>query len=197
MHSNIHLTRNISIKISHLMKFACIVILSLIVIGFNACFEKEPTPPQTIEITKSCSTPRYTVVMGKLESSGKNVLPKDAFKALLDKALMDTGCFRIESKPSKDSWTLDVTYTFEVQETKEDTSVISTKDNVVLKSDVHFHLFNKTQTIQQSATSTLKLSEKKYLGMGDELQITQEQKENVVKRSFRTIFSNLFNLPES
>ena len=104
-------------------------------------------------------------------------------------------CFKIESKISPTSYTLNIKYGFEIQETKEDTSAISTKDSATLKSDVSFTMTNKTNTIQQNATSTLKMSEKKYLGVGDELEITQDQKQNVIRRSLRTIFNNLSNMP--
>ncbi len=39
------------------------------------------------------------------------------------------------------------------------------------------------------------MSEKKYLGIGDEVQFTQEQKEDVLKRSLKTIFTNLSAMP--
>lgn len=160
------------------------------------CFSGEPSTPQDNgEITQVCSEPKYNVVFGKVSTTKENILSKKDFQAILDESLAKSGCFKIESKPSPTSYTLNIKYGFEIQETKEDTSAISTKDSATLKSDVSFTLTNKTSTIQQNAVSTLKLSEKKYLGVGDELEITQEQKQNVIRRSLRTIFNNLANMP--
>nr|WP_317403835.1 hypothetical protein [uncultured Helicobacter sp.] len=160
------------------------------------CFSGEPTPSaDNGEITQICNEPKYTIALGKIDTTKENILSKKDFQAILDESLAKSGCFKIESKISPTSYTLNIKYGFEIQETKEDTSAISTKDSATLKSDVSFTMTNKTNTIQQNATSTLKLSEKKYLGVGDELEITQEQKQNVIRRSLRTIFNNLSNMP--
>ena len=60
---------------------------------------------------------------------------------------------------------------------------------------MQFNLYNKAKTIQQNAISTLKLSEKTYLGLGENVQVTQGQKEEVIRRSLKTIFANLSTMP--
>ena len=40
----------------------------------------------------------------------------------------------------------------------------------------------------------MKMSGKKYLGIGEEPQITQEQKERLVQRALKTIFTNLLKI---
>lgn len=160
------------------------------------CFSGEPSTPQDNgEITQICNEPKYTIALGKIDTTKENILSKKDFQAILDESLAKSGCFKIESKTTPTNYTLNIKYGFEIQETKEDTSAISTKDSATLKSDVSFTMTNKTNTIQQNATSTLKMSEKKYLGVGDELEITQDQKQNVIRRSLRTIFNNLSNMP--
>ncbi len=182
------------------MKTSYLVLPYLTLLGaaaiMSGCFSSSPNMAESnIQIAQVCNTPQYDIILGKIESSKGNVLPTEEFKSILEKSLIDSGCFNIQSKSSDRTYRLDVKYNLGIQQTKEDTSIVSSKDNVTLKSDVQFNLYKKTNTIQQKATSTLKLSEKKYLGLGEDVQITQEQKENVLKRSFRTIFANLSNMP--
>lgn len=167
--------------------------LSLFMAG---CFSGEPAPQEKGEIAQMCSEPRYTIVFGKIDAKKENILSKKEFQVILDESLAQSGCFKIEPKASADtSYTLNIKYGFEIDEVKENTSMVSSKDSATLKSDISFTLVNKTKTIQQNATNTLKLSEKKYLGVGDELEITQEQKKDVMQRSLKTIFNNLSTMP--
>ena len=160
------------------------------------CFSNTPdVPDNSGQITQICAMPKYDIVLGKIELGKDNVLPASEFKVILDKALRDSNCFNIQTKKDDKTYTLDVKYNFVIAQNKQDMSAISTKDNAMIQSDVQFNLYNKTNTIQQNATSTLKLSEKKYLGIGENVQITQEQKENVLRRSLKTIFNNLSNMP--
>ena len=158
------------------------------------CFSQTPNTPQSTQLSAICGAPKYNIVLGKIESSKESVLSRQEFRAVLDKALSESGCFVTQTKADEKSYMLDIKYSFIIAQTTEE-SAISSKDNKTLKSNVQFNLYNKSKTIQQNATSTLKMSEKKYLGIGDEVQFTQEQKEDVLKRSLKTIFTNLSAMP--
>ncbi|TLD97394.1 hypothetical protein LS71_001185 [Helicobacter jaachi] len=174
------------------MKYLALVVWAFLVYG---CFSNTPEPQKRVEIQKICASTQYPITFGKIQASAENMLSKKEFKAILDDALVDCGCFEVVQKPDENTYVLDIKYDFVIDEVKENTSAISSKDSATLKSSIRFTLNNKAKTIQQSATSTLKLSEKKYLGVGDDLQITREQKEELVKRSLNTLFSNLSNMP--
>lgn len=166
-----------------------------IAVLFTGCFFSTPTPESKIDIARVCNSAKYNVAIGSIQPGKDNTFSASDFKVLLDRALFDSGCFNVQSKHGEKTYTLNVKYNFEISRTIEDTSVISSKDNVMLKSNVQLILAGKAGSIQQSATSTLKLSEKKYLGLGDNIQVTAEQKENVLRRTLNTIFTNLSSMP--
>ena len=159
----------------------------------SGCFGSEPEP-QRVSIAQACSAPKYTITMGKLTTAEVNTLAKSEFKAILEEGLRGSNCFTIAPKASEGSYVLDVEYRFKIDETKEETSMVSSKDSAMLSSDVKFTLKAAKNTITQNATSTLKLSGQKYLGLGEEVNVSQAQKEDLVKKSLNTIFTNLSSM---
>lgn len=173
----------------------CGVMFFGIVFFAVGCFSNTlDIPTEGARIEQVCSTPKYNIALIKIENGKENTLPKQEFQAILDKALVDSNCFNFVKNDDK-AYTLHIRYNFTITEVSEDTSAISSKEQVTLKSNVQFNLYNKAKTIQQNAISTLKLSEKTYLGLGENVQVTQGQKEEVIRRSLKTIFANLSTMP--
>lgn len=163
----------------------------------SGCFSNEPTPPSVQnEIEKICNEAKYTITLGQISDIGHNVLSRQDFKVILDKALRDSGCFIVESKLSnpEKGYVLNIEYGLEVKESKKDTSAISTQSSATLRSEVRFVMNRAHYTITQNASSTMKMSGKKYLGIGETPQVTQEQKERLVQRALKTIFTNLLKI---
>ena len=163
----------------------------------TGCFSNKPTPSSTQnEIEKMCNEAKYTITLGQINDIGQNVLSKQDFRTILDKALRDSGCFVVESKLNnrEKGYVLNIEYGLEVKESKKDTSAVSTQSSASLKSEVRFVMSRANYTITQNASSIMKMSGKKYLGIGEEPQITQEQKERLVQRALKTIFTNLLKI---
>lgn len=177
------------------MRFYKIAGLGVAVLLFAGCGGNEPEI--VTQDTQVCNQPKYTIAIGKISTTDSNVMSKEDFRSLLGKTIKNTNCFIVESKLSnpKVGYVLDIEYGLQVQETKEDTSMISSKDTALLKSEVHFTLKNPSQTITQNASNTMKLSGKKYLGLGEKVEVTYEQKSGFVKKSLYSIITNLSKMP--
>lgn len=151
--------------------------------------------PQSAKLAQVCVEPKYTIALGEIKGGNSGILSKSEFLAFLDKGIQQSNCFilQLKNKDPKVDYVLDVEYDFELSEVREK-KMFSSKDSVSLKSEVKFYLSKADNKIIQSAVSTTKMSGKKYLGVGENVQITQEQKEDLITRSLNTIFKNLSKL---
>lgn len=177
------------------MRFWKVASLSVAILLFAGCVGNEPKI--VTQDAQVCNQPKYTIAIGKINTTDSNVMSKEDFRSLLNNTIKNTNCFIVEpvlSNP-KVGYTLDIEYGFQMQETKEDTSVISSKDTALLKSEVRFILKNPSKTITQNASNTMKLSGKKYLGLGEKVEVTYEQKSGLVKKSLYSIITNLSKIP--
>lgn len=173
-------------KVLHI---ACMVSVASVLVG---CLGGEPKPQANHEMAQVCFQPKYTIVLGDIKALKSTLLPKDEFARILSQSMQKSHCFVMQSKLNdpKDGYVLNVEYNFEFAEVKEK-KMLSSKDTATLKSEVKFSLVNPDKKIIQTAVSTTKMSGQKYLGVGESIQITQAQKENLVERSLHTIFTNL------
>ncbi|RDU59498.1 hypothetical protein [Helicobacter marmotae] len=175
------------------MKMLFYVAMFAAVLLTTSCASKKPdTPPA--KPTQFCKNPEYQIILGEIQTHKDNILSKEEFMPILDVALAQSGCFDKVKKPTDNVYKLDIFYNLALLETKENTSLLSSKDSITLRGDMQFKLTHTSKSIEQNATSTLKLSEKKYLGIGQEVDISKEQKEDVIKRCLKTIFTNLSNM---
>lgn len=170
---------------------ACMVGVASLLAG---CLGAKPKP-QSAELAQTCVEPKYTIALGDIKSGNRNILSKDEFLTFLNKGIQKSNCFIVQSKikDPKVGYVLDIEYDFELSEVQEK-KMLSSKDSVSLKSEVKFYLSKPDNKIIQSAVSTTKMSGKKYLGVGENVHITQEQKEDLIARSLNTIFTNLSSL---
>ena len=65
------------------------------------CFSKTPNTPQSTQLSAICGAPKYNIVLGKIESSKESVLSRQEFRAVLDKALSESG-FNLSSQDSEE-----------------------------------------------------------------------------------------------
>lgn len=171
---------------------SAIVFFGITASVLSGCFGT-PEPEAKDVAVQFCNEPKYTISIGQINTTDTNIFPKGEFKAMLEQNLRDSNCFSILAKPNSDTYVLNVEYGVKIDKTTEETSAVSSKDFVNLTSEMRFTLHNAgaKKTITQNALSTLKVSGKKVLGVGENVEITNEQKRDVIYRNFKTIFSNL------
>lgn len=172
-----------------------LAIVAIVALG-GCVFSQDGATPKVannVEFKGICAIKKYNISISSIKAKPSSVVAQSEFEALLKAALLDSNCFEIE--PNNGAYKLSITYDVRLEELKEELNAISSKSSAILEANVSFWLKNDTDSINQSGTSTLKLNEKQYFGIGQKPSITHEQKEQVVKRALRTILTALSNMP--
>lgn len=169
------------------MRVIYLSLLALLIIG---CGKPEAADSKSVSVF-TCEMPKYKIMLGKMTPAKTNTMDKAEFNDIFTKTLANSKCFILESKMDKDTYTLDVTYNIALSRANEDVNMIKQESNIKLTSDISFVLKNAKESINQNATSYIKISNEKYIGLGKDAEISQAQKQELITRTLNTIFKNL------
>ncbi|PAF43883.1 hypothetical protein [Helicobacter sp. 11S03491-1] len=155
---------------------------------FYGCFQ--PQSPNISIPTQKCSTPLAKIHLDSITSEKNDLQIKpELLKTLLEKNLQDH-CLILTQTSDADTYEMKITYETSAQSASKENIATSTSQNTI-QTQVHLWLKNATTTKSFDGKNSIQIDGKKILSIGQDSQITQEDKKQSITKAFEAAYHSV------